>query len=112
MTSFVKTEATDVESLLEDVATRAAKTFWQAGSIAASAQWAGSGLNLGHLTDFSSVERVVVAAVIAGGSAGASAVYNLISGYVKARKVKLSADLKADIPVVEAEVKTLVDDAK
>lgn len=87
----------DVEAFLHDVATRAAKTFVQAGTAAAGAQWSAAGLNLGHIHDFSSVERTVASVVVAFGSAGASATWNLLKGYWNARKSRLVADVVATV---------------
>jgi hypothetical protein len=106
----------EVEALLSDVANRAAKTFLQAGSATAAAQWAAAGLDKGHLVDFSSVERAVASVVVGFGAGGASAVWNLAKGYWNARKGKVVADIKVDASALGEDIKPmaagLLEDAK
>lgn len=52
-----------------DTVQRTVHTFWQAASATAIAEFGGSGLDVKTLTDISADEKIVIAAVVAGGSA-------------------------------------------
>lgn len=99
----------DLEAFLKDVAVRAGKTAWQAGGAAVATSFAGSSLDLAHLSSVPTDGKLFSAAVVAGVGAAASAVYNLARGYVSARGLRIAEDagkaaLSAAVETVASEV--------
>lgn len=92
MSQSTNLAVSDLEAFLKDVGVRAGKTAWQAGGAAVATTFAGSSLDLAHLSSVPVDGKLVSAAVVAGVGAAASAAYNLVRGYFSARGLRVLED--------------------